>query len=498
MCVRSWPPACGKSPGRCATRLTSTAPRRAAERSRASSLSGPALQIQASPKRCKTSSGSRSRPDRRVRRRGDDAAAPSRPSASRWPPAWRSRRRRDEGRQPDPRRTAAGAGSLTGRSGGGALIVLGVIAGLAVLIFMYGSASHQISSQTGEAAALERAGRSDQGAHRTGWRRTRPSSRWPTSARKPSRNSCRRASTGRTPCTSLAGCCPPDTSLASLHGSGRTGGRGSLELLSTATAPAAGSTPASSTPPGSTPVFTLTGCATSQSVVAQTLQRLKLMDGASEVQLQSSTKSGKSGSSARRLRRGRLPGQRSELLGAGHFHGAARRTIADGPSSGRLDRRRQSWRARAGRAPGQWGAADDRARPADAGGGRRARRLVGAWFTESSRPSANGGEGERRSQAARQQVASAESQADSAASARAQYSTAYASLVSLGQAVPSTPETPALIYELDKATHSRDVQFSSITSGTSGSAGSSARAQPRRRERHRGVHPAALHIRVQW
>ncbi|MFZ1153499.1 MAG: hypothetical protein WAN93_01200, partial [Solirubrobacteraceae bacterium] len=47
-------------------------------------------------------------------------------------------------------------------------------------------------------------------------------------------------------------------------------------------------------PPGSTPVFTLTGCATSQSVVAQTLQRLRLMNGASEVQLQSSTKSGAS------------------------------------------------------------------------------------------------------------------------------------------------------------------------------------------------------------
>jgi hypothetical protein len=35
----------------------------------------------------------------------------------------------------------------------------------------------------------------------------------------------------------------------------------------------------------------LTGCSTSQAEVAQTLQRLKLMDGVSEVHLQSATKS---------------------------------------------------------------------------------------------------------------------------------------------------------------------------------------------------------------
>ncbi len=47
-----------------------------------------------------------------------------------------------------------GSGSLTGRSGGAALILLGVVAGLAVLILMYGSASHRISSQKGEVATL--------------------------------------------------------------------------------------------------------------------------------------------------------------------------------------------------------------------------------------------------------------------------------------------------------------------------------------------------------
>jgi hypothetical protein len=94
---------------------------------------------------------------------------------------------------------------------------------------------------------------------------------------------------------------PAGTALGSLHGTvGATGQSSASSAAAPAAAGAtgAGGTAASSTPPGSTPVFTLTGCATSQSVVAQTLQRLRLMDGASEVQLQSSTKSGGGSSSS--------------------------------------------------------------------------------------------------------------------------------------------------------------------------------------------------------
>jgi hypothetical protein len=43
------------------------------------------------------------------------------------------------------------------------------------------------------------------------------------------------------------------------------------------------------------PVFTLSGCATSQAEVAQTLTRLRLIDGVGEVVLQSSTKPGGGG-----------------------------------------------------------------------------------------------------------------------------------------------------------------------------------------------------------
>ncbi len=51
----------------------------------------------------------------------------------------------------------------------------------------------------------------------------------------------------------------------------------------------------SATPAGSVPTFTLAGCATSQAMVALTLTRLRLIDGVSEVTLQSSTQAAKTG-----------------------------------------------------------------------------------------------------------------------------------------------------------------------------------------------------------
>ncbi|HTA14209.1 MAG TPA: type II secretion system protein GspM [Solirubrobacteraceae bacterium] len=104
--------------------------------------------------------------------------------------------------------------------------------------------------------------------------------------------------------------------------------------------------------------------------------------------------------------------------------------------------------------------------------------LLGAWFTTVAPEREKASKVTAEVESARQQVSAAESQAADAVGAEAQYSTAYASLVSLGQAVPATAETPALIYTLDKASHSRDVQFASITSGASGSSSTSAAATP--------------------
>ncbi len=186
-----------------------------------------------------------------------------------------------------------GAGGITGRSGGGALIVLGLLAGLAVLILMYGSAHHQISSQNGEVASLT--AQANVIEARTG--RLTPYTDFVSMADQRTQTVAQLVKARfdwSHALHELGRVLPAGTALGTLHGAvGPTG----QTSASSATTAAAGATPASSTPPGSTPVFTLTGCATSQSVVAQALQRLRLMDGASEVQLQSSTKSGSSGSS---------------------------------------------------------------------------------------------------------------------------------------------------------------------------------------------------------
>jgi len=192
-----------------------------------------------------------------------------------------------------------GAGGLTGRSDGGALIVLGLIGGLAALVVTYGGAHHRISSQTGEVASLT----AQAGAIEVRTGRLTPYASFVAMADQRVQTVSQLVQARfdwSHALHELGRVLPAGTSLSALHGTvGPAGATSSSSSATTATAGAAGTggTASSSTPPGSTPVFTLTGCATSQSEVAQSLQRLRLMDGASEVQLQSSTKSGASGAS---------------------------------------------------------------------------------------------------------------------------------------------------------------------------------------------------------
>jgi Tfp pilus assembly protein PilN len=188
-----------------------------------------------------------------------------------------------------PSEQRQGGGSLTGQSGGGALIVLGLLAGLAVLVAMYGSAHHRISSQTGEVASLTARANAIQvrAGHLAAYTSfvSMADQRTQTVAELVQS----RFDWSHT-LHELGRVLPPEVSVSSLHGT-----VGSASGSAPASAPAsagASASPSSSTPPGSTPVFSLTGCAASQPTVAQTLQRLRLMDGASEVQLQSSAKSG--------------------------------------------------------------------------------------------------------------------------------------------------------------------------------------------------------------
>jgi Tfp pilus assembly protein PilO len=67
--------------------------------------------------------------------------------------------------------------------------------------------------------------------------------------------------------------------------------------------------------------------------------------------------------------------------------------------------------------------------------------------------------------AASAQLATAESQVTSARGAQAKYTAAYASIVSLGKAVPASPEVPSLIYQIAQASNQKNVEFSSISTG---------------------------------
>jgi hypothetical protein len=79
--------------------------------------------------------------------------------------------------------------------------------------------------------------------------------------------------------------------------------------------------------------------------------------------------------------------------------------------------------------------------------------------------------------AATAQLASAAGDVAQARADQARYASAYASVVSLGKAVPAGQEVPSLIYQLAQASNQKNVDFSSITAGTgSGAAGSSASA----------------------
>jgi Tfp pilus assembly protein PilN len=182
-----------------------------------------------------------------------------------------------------------GAGSVAGRSGGAALIVLTLLAALAVLAFVYGTSEHKISSSRGELATVN----AELSVARAQAGRLTPYTSFIAMADQRAREVSQLVAS-RFDWThafnELGRVLPSTAALGSLHGTVGAGGPSATAAAAPASS-AAGAAPTSATPPGSTPVFALSGCAKSQSDVAETLQRLRLMDGAAEVTLQSSTKS---------------------------------------------------------------------------------------------------------------------------------------------------------------------------------------------------------------
>ena len=183
-----------------------------------------------------------------------------------------------------PTEQRSGASVGAGRSQGGAYAVLVLAAGLAVLAVLYGSAHHQIASRTAQAATI--AARAQQAQAQA--ERLAPYTSF-IAMREQRTQAVDTLANSRFDWAHVfhefGRVLPAQTSISSLSGT-----IGTARAASAAASPSAvtASTVASATPPGSVPTFTLAGCSTSQPEVALTLERLRLIDGVSEVTLQTS------------------------------------------------------------------------------------------------------------------------------------------------------------------------------------------------------------------
>jgi hypothetical protein len=102
--------------------------------------------------------------------------------------------------------------------------------------------------------------------------------------------------------------------------------------------------------------------------------------------------------------------------------------------------------------------------------------LGGVWMLVVSPERQKAGTLNEAVASAKTQLSTAEGELSKARAAKAQYGTAYASVVSLGKAVPAGAETPSLVYEIADAAEHKNVFFGSISSGSSGGSSSATAA----------------------
>ncbi|MFZ2052309.1 MAG: hypothetical protein WB698_09670 [Solirubrobacteraceae bacterium] len=191
-----------------------------------------------------------------------------------------------------PSEQRRGSVNLSGRSGGAAYVVVGLILGLAVMAVLYGKADHEIGAKQAEATRLSAEAQQAQSEAS----RLAPYTSF-VSLREERLKAVQELANTRFDWAhamhELGRVVPTKAALSTV-----TGTVGATTVSTGPAAPAAASASksvASATPAGSTPTFTITGCATSQSAVALTMNRMRLIDGVSEVSLQSSSKSGGAG-----------------------------------------------------------------------------------------------------------------------------------------------------------------------------------------------------------
>jgi len=200
---------------------------------------------------------------------------------------------------PAERRSGSAIGA--GRSQGAAYAVLAVLGVLAIFAWLYGSAHRQVSSDKAQVASLT--ARSQQAQAEA--ERLAPYASF-IALRDQRQQAVSQLVDSRFDWAhsfhELGRVLPRNASIDSLEGkvgpSTATPASGGSSTSAGASGTAAGTAVTSATPIGSVPTFTLMGCATSQAAVAGTLDRLRLIQGVSEVTLQSSTKSTSNGGSA--------------------------------------------------------------------------------------------------------------------------------------------------------------------------------------------------------
>jgi Tfp pilus assembly protein PilN len=193
-----------------------------------------------------------------------------------------------------PAEQREGAGGVAGRSQGAAYAVLAVLGGVAGLALLYGQAHRQISSRRAQLTSLNAQAQQAQAqasglAAYTSFTTLREERERAVSQLVDSRFDWAHS------LHELGRVLPSTASINSITG---TVGTAATGTGSGAAKTSSGSSAVSATPPGSVPTFTLTGCATSQVQVAVTLDRLRLVDGVSEVTLQNSTQASAGGSGA--------------------------------------------------------------------------------------------------------------------------------------------------------------------------------------------------------
>jgi Tfp pilus assembly protein PilN len=199
-------------------------------------------------------------------------------------------------------------GGYANRSQGVVYVLLGMVAGVALLALLYGVARHQISSKQSEIVHYEA-----EAAHIQAEASTLAPYKSFSAMREGREKAVRELVDSRFDwahvLAELGRVLPPGTSIGALEGcvSGASAS-GGVEVGCSASARSASSSSSSSkpgaspvasaTPPGSIPHFTISGCAKDQSTVARMLTDLRLVDGATEAELQGASKSGSSSGSS--------------------------------------------------------------------------------------------------------------------------------------------------------------------------------------------------------